>query len=207
MSDQLSATATAEPAVGRTPTEIRAAAAPVLQRLAATAAERERERAYAFDDVRALAEQRITLIGVPAADGGAGGSLRDVTELVREIARADSNVAQALRGSFLVANRVAGRPDLPNRDVTLARLRNGDLFAGTVNERAGGPNGSVRTTIRRAGEGHVLNGEKYYSTGGLTRRGSPAPPRTKTGPSWTSRSQWTATACCSSTISTRSASA
>ncbi|MCI2419758.1 acyl-CoA dehydrogenase [Saccharopolyspora sp. K220] len=146
---------------------IRAAVAPILQRIGSAAGARERAREYAFEDVRALAEQRITLIGIAEQDGGAGGSLRDVVDLVMAIARADSNVAQALRSSFLVANRVATLRDLPNRAVTLRRLRNGDLFAGTANERTGGASGSVNTTIRRAADGYVINGEKYYSTGGL----------------------------------------
>ncbi|GHE76733.1 acyl-CoA dehydrogenase [Amycolatopsis deserti] len=156
-------------AVAATPTVegIRAAIAPILQRLRATAAARERARDHAFADVRALAEQRITLTGIAVEDGGAGGSLRDVADLVVAIARADSNVAQALRGSFLTANRVATRPDLPHREVTLRRLRAGDLFAGTSNERTGGASGSVSTTIRRDGDGYLINGEKYYSTGGL----------------------------------------
>ncbi|QIZ38874.1 acyl-CoA dehydrogenase family protein [Saccharopolyspora sp. ASAGF58] len=167
------ATAT-EPRAGRLPTPsrftvegIRTAVSPILQRIGACAGVRERAREYAFEDVRALAEQRITLVGIAAEDGGAGGSLRDVTDLVMAIARADSNVAQALRNSYLVANRVATRRDLPNRAVTLQRLRNGDLFAGTANERTGGASGTVNTTIRRAGDGYVINGEKYYSTGGL----------------------------------------
>ncbi|MFD4195721.1 acyl-CoA dehydrogenase family protein [Amycolatopsis thermoflava] len=146
---------------------IRAAVAPILARLRATAAVRERARDYAFADVRALAEQRITLTGIAVRDGGAGGSVRDVADLVVAIARADSNVAQALRSSFLTANRVATRPDLPRREVTLRRLRAGDLFAGTSNERTGGASGSVSTTLRRDGDGYLLNGEKYYSTGGL----------------------------------------
>ncbi|WP_435069683.1 acyl-CoA dehydrogenase family protein [Amycolatopsis thermoflava] len=146
---------------------IRAAVVPILARLRATAAVRERTRDYAFADVRALAEQRITLTGIAVRDGGAGGSVRDVADLVVAIARADSNVAQALRSSFLTANRVATRPDLPHREVTLRRLRAGDLFAGTSNERTGGASGSVSTTLRRDGDGYLLNGEKYYSTGGL----------------------------------------
>jgi alkylation response protein AidB-like acyl-CoA dehydrogenase len=140
---------------------------PILRRLCASAGARERARDYAFSDVRALAEQRITLVGIAAEDGGAGGSLRDVADLVLTIARADSNVAQPLRASFLTANRVAARRDLLHREVTLRRLRAGDLFTGTSNERTGGASGSVSTTIRREGDGFVINGEKYYSTGGL----------------------------------------
>jgi alkylation response protein AidB-like acyl-CoA dehydrogenase len=162
-----SAAAASPTGVDYTVDGIRAAASPILQRLGAGAGERERARAYAFEDVRALAEQRITLVGIAKEDGGAGGSLRDVTDLVLAIARADSNVAQALRGSFLTANQVASRRDLPNRALTLRRLRNGDLFAGTGNERTGGASGAVNTTIRRDGDGYVINGEKYYSTGGL----------------------------------------
>lgn len=158
----------AEPvATGPTVEGIRTAVSPILQRLRAGAAARESARDYAFEHVRALAQQRITLVGVAKDDGGAGGSLRDVTDLVLAIARADSNVAQALRASFAVANLVASLPDMPGRAVALRRLRAGDLFAGTNNERTGGANGTVNTTIRRDGDGYVLNGEKYYSTGGL----------------------------------------
>ncbi|MFG1959343.1 acyl-CoA dehydrogenase family protein [Nonomuraea sp. NPDC049028] len=153
--------------VGYTVEGIRAAVAPILGRLRAGARARELARDYAFDDVRALAEHRITLVGITREDGGAGGSVRDVIDLVIAIARADSNVAQALRSSFLTANQVASRRDLPHRALTLRRLRDGDLFAGTANERTGGANGSVNTTIRRDGDGYVIDGEKYYSTGAL----------------------------------------
>lgn len=146
---------------------IRAEAAPVLRRLAESARQREVERDYAFADVRALAEAGIALTGIAVADGGAGGSLREVAGLVIEIARADSSVAQALRSSFLIANQVAGRPDLPHRAVILRRLRNRDLFAGTGNERTGGASGQVNATARRVDGGWVIDGEKYYSTGGL----------------------------------------
>jgi alkylation response protein AidB-like acyl-CoA dehydrogenase len=153
--------------IGYTVEGIRAAVSPLLSRLRDGARERELSRTYAFDDVRALAEQRITLVGIAEEDGGAGGTPRDVIDLIIAIARADSNVAQALRSSFLTANQVASRSDLPSREVTLRRLRDGDLFAGTANERTGGASGSVSTTIRRDGDGYVIDGEKYYSTGGL----------------------------------------
>ncbi|MEU5874006.1 acyl-CoA dehydrogenase family protein [Glycomyces sp. NPDC047369] len=151
---------------------IRAAVAPVLDRLGEGAADRERERRYAYEEVKALAAERITLTGIAAADGGAGGTVRDVADLVIAIARSDSNVAQALRSSFLTANQVASRPDLPHRAATLARLRDGHLFAGTANERSGGASGSVNTVLHRDGSsdnpgGWIVDGEKYYSTGGL----------------------------------------
>ncbi|WP_063729573.1 acyl-CoA dehydrogenase family protein [Streptomyces sp. RTd22] len=169
MTDTLHATGRAtEPAAAPvTVAGIRAAISPVLAELAATARLREGTRDYPFEQVRALADARVVLTGVPAEDGGAGGTLRDLAEVVIDLARADSNVAQALRSSFLTANQVTVRPDLPHRERSLERLRRGGLFAGTGNERTGGASGSVSTTIRRDGAGYVLNGTKYYSTGGL----------------------------------------
>nr|BFF26480.1 hypothetical protein GCM10025732_44450 [Glycomyces mayteni] len=52
---------------------IRAATAPVLDRLREGAAERERERQYAFEEVKALAAERITLTGIAVADGALAG--------------------------------------------------------------------------------------------------------------------------------------
>jgi alkylation response protein AidB-like acyl-CoA dehydrogenase len=156
--------AAAEPV---TVAHLRSAIAPILERLGASAAAREAARDYAFADVRALARTGVALTVVPQGDGGAGGSLRDVVEIVTEIARADSNVAQALRHTFISAWTVASRPDAPHGDRTLGRLRQGHIFATTGNERSGGASGSVSTTARRAVGGWVLNGEKYYSTGGL----------------------------------------
>ncbi|MGW4369520.1 acyl-CoA dehydrogenase family protein [Nocardia takedensis] len=162
----------AEPESSSTTTEltvarIRSAIAPILRRLGESAGRRESARDYAYAEVRALAETGVILTGVPRADGGAGGSLREVVEVVIEIARADSSLAQALRGSFLTAERVTARPDLPQRDLTLERLRARDLFAGTVNERSGGASGRITARARRRGDHWVVDGEKYYSTGGL----------------------------------------
>jgi len=146
---------------------IRVAIRPALDRIGANAHTREATRDYAYDDVRELATHGIGLTGISPREGGAGGSVRDVVDLVIAIARADSNVAQALRPTFLVAHQIAGSEDVPLRAVNLERLRNRELFAGTVNERNGGASGSVSATARRVDGGYVVNGRKYYSTGGL----------------------------------------
>ncbi|KAA0109705.1 acyl-CoA dehydrogenase family protein [Mycolicibacterium sp. P9-22] len=154
-------------AIGLTVEGIRDAIAPALGRIGATARLREDTRDYAYADVNELAGHGIGLAGIARSEGGAGGSVRDVTDLIIDIARADSNVAQALRPTFLVAHKVAGDEDAPLRAVNLERLRNRALFAGTGNERNGGSSGSVSTTARRVEGGYVVNGRKYYSTGGL----------------------------------------
>lgn len=146
---------------------IRAAVAPVLVRLAASARDREADRTHAFAEVAELAGAGFALIEIDRSEGGAGGSVRDAVDLIIDIARADSNVAQALRPTFLAAHQIAERSDGAFREQNLARLRSGALFVGTGNERNGGPGGSVSTTARRVPGGYVVDGRKYYSTGGL----------------------------------------
>lgn len=154
-------------AVGLTVPGVRAAIAPILVELAAAAATREQTRDYAFTQVRELAAAGVGLVEIEAGEGGAGGTVRDAVEVIIEIARADSNVAQALRPTFLVAHQIAERRDGPFRETNLRRLRGGALFAGTGNERNGGASGRVATTARRDGDGYLVDGRKYYSTGGL----------------------------------------
>ena len=145
---------------------IRAAIAPTLGELARTAAARDADRVLPRAEIRQLARSGLLWLTVPVSDGGAGGSLTDLADLVITLARADSNVAQALRSSFLTANRLASMDDGPARRRLRARVLAGDLFSGTTNER-GGAAGAVATTIRANGSGFIVDGTKYYSTGGL----------------------------------------
>ncbi|MFF1831408.1 acyl-CoA dehydrogenase [Paenarthrobacter sp. NPDC058040] len=149
------------------PTAIRAAVEPVLESLRASSAGRDTERSHPFAEIRALAEAGILRYRVPVADGGAGASIRKLTELVVELGAADSNVAQALRPGFLVADGLAtGLLGGHKRERTLERVLAGDLFAGTRNEATGAP-GSVATRLTNSGGTLTVTGEKYYSTGGL----------------------------------------
>ena len=145
---------------------IHAAIAPVLRRLAETAAAREARRELPRAELRELAELGLLRLRVPRQEGGAGGSLRDLTDTVIAIARADSNVAQALRPSFLISNRLLSVEDPVRRERLLRRILAGHLFSGTVNER-GVPSGGIATTVRADGDGFIVEGTKYYSTGGL----------------------------------------
>ncbi|WOC11436.1 acyl-CoA dehydrogenase family protein [Gordonia sp. MP11Mi] len=146
---------------------VRTTIAPILERLATTAGQREEQRDYAFDDVRRLASAGVAVIEIPVADGGAGGSVRDTVEAVVAIARADSSVAQALRPTFLAAHQIAENPSAPFRAENIERLLSGALFVGTGNERNGGASGSVSTTATRVDGGYLVTGTKFYSTGGL----------------------------------------
>jgi alkylation response protein AidB-like acyl-CoA dehydrogenase len=163
------------PAVGRedpapeaplTVAGIRAAIAPVLERLKVTAADRELRRELPYTEIKELAERRVLWLRIPRIDGGAGATARELFEVVIDIARADSNIAQALRSSFLTTIRAAGLAEPGTRARLVQRVLAGHVFAGTTNER-GVASGAVSTRLRRQGDAFVVNGTKYYSTGGL----------------------------------------
>jgi alkylation response protein AidB-like acyl-CoA dehydrogenase len=163
------------PAVGRedpapeaplTVAGIRAAIAPVLERLKVTAADRELRRELPYTEIKELAERRVLWLRIPRIDGGAGATARELFEVVIDIARADSNIAQALRSSFLTTIRAAGLAEPSIRARLVQRVLAGHVFAGTTNER-GVASGAVSTRLRRQGDAFVVNGTKYYSTGGL----------------------------------------
>jgi alkylation response protein AidB-like acyl-CoA dehydrogenase len=136
---------------------IRGAIVPVLERLAAQAARRDLERDLPYADVRELAARRLLWLRVPHDDGGAGASTRELYEVVIDIARADSNVAQALRSSLMVSNQTAVVADEAARARLIGRIRAGHLFSGSTNER-GVPSGAVTTRVRRDGDGFVVTG-------------------------------------------------
>jgi alkylation response protein AidB-like acyl-CoA dehydrogenase len=145
---------------------IRAAIAPVLGHLKATAAGRELRRELPYAEISELARRGVLRLRIPRADGGAGATAQELFEVVIDIARADSNVAQALRSSFLTTIRAAGLAEPDARERLVERVRAGHVFAGTTNER-GVASGAVSARLRRDGDGFAVSGTKYYSTGGL----------------------------------------
>ncbi|MDB5998215.1 MAG: Acyl-CoA dehydrogenase family protein [Pseudomonas sp.] len=104
---------------------------------------------------------------VPIEYGGGGASLPQLFELLIELAEADSNVPQALRGHFAFAeDRVNATPG-PARDVWFKRFVDGDIVGCAWTEIGSVPLGDVLTKVSPDGEQWRLNGEKFYSTGSL----------------------------------------
>ncbi|MBF3289286.1 monooxygenase, partial [Pseudomonas aeruginosa] len=105
---------------------------------------------------------------VPREHGGAGASLPQLVQLLIELAEADSNITQALRGHFaFVEDRLNAEPG-PGRDRWLRRFVEGDLVGCAWTEVGSVRLGEVLTRVSRKDDGRwVVNGSKYYSTGSL----------------------------------------
>ncbi|MBG6634634.1 acyl-CoA dehydrogenase family protein [Pseudomonas aeruginosa] len=141
---------------------------PIFARIAEGAVERERQRELPHEAIAWLKQAGFGAVRVPREHGGAGASLPQLVQLLIELAEADSNITQALRGHFaFVEDRLNAEPG-PGRDRWLRRFVEGDLVGCAWTEVGSVRLGEVLTRVSRKDAGRwVVNGSKYYSTGSL----------------------------------------
>ncbi|MET1034705.1 MAG: acyl-CoA dehydrogenase family protein [Arthrobacter sp.] len=136
---------------------------PLFEEIAAGAPERETERILLHNQVRQLADAGFTALRVPAEYGGGGVSAPHFFRLLIELAAAESNLAQALRSHIaFVEDRLYA-----NDGEWLRRVAEGAVLGNAWTETGPVPVGGVNTTITRNGDGYLVNGTKYYTTGSL----------------------------------------
>jgi alkylation response protein AidB-like acyl-CoA dehydrogenase len=104
---------------------------------------------------------------VPVEYGGAGASLGQLVQLLIELAEADSNIPQSLRGHFAFVEDRLNAPPSQERDSWFARFVAGDLVGNAWTEVGKVKIGDVITQVTPEGDGYLLNGTKFYSTGSI----------------------------------------
>ena len=140
---------------------------PIFARIAEGAVERERTRTLPFEPIQWLKQAGFGAVRVPVEFGGAGASLPQLFQLLIELAAADSNVTQALRGHFaFVEDRLNAQAFSP-QNAWFERFVAGELVGNAWTEVGDVKIGQVITRISRQGEQWVANGTKFYSTGSL----------------------------------------
>jgi alkylation response protein AidB-like acyl-CoA dehydrogenase len=140
---------------------------PIFQRIAAGAVEREQSRSLPHEPIQWLKHAGFGAVRVPVEYGGGGASLPQLFELLIELAEADSNVPQALRGHFAFAEDRLNATPGPARDLWFKRFVDGDIVGCAWTEIGNVSIGEVITKVSPHADGWRLNGEKFYSTGSL----------------------------------------
>ncbi|MDQ0034848.1 alkylation response protein AidB-like acyl-CoA dehydrogenase [Variovorax boronicumulans] len=140
---------------------------PVFQRIADTALARERNRQLPFEPITWLKEAGFGAVRVPVEHGGGGASIPQLFQLLIELAEADSNVPQALRGHFAFVEDRLNAPPGAARDVWLRRFVKGELVGNAWSEVGAVAIGDVGTRISQKDGRWVANGRKFYSTGSI----------------------------------------
>ncbi|MDH6166835.1 alkylation response protein AidB-like acyl-CoA dehydrogenase [Variovorax boronicumulans] len=140
---------------------------PVFKRIAETALERERNRVLPFEPITWLKQAGFGAVRVPVEHGGGGASIPQLFQLLIELAEADSNVPQALRGHFAFVEDRLNAPPGEARDVWLRRFVKGELVGNAWSEVGAVAIGDVGTRISQKDGRWVANGRKFYSTGSI----------------------------------------
>ncbi|MFQ6592309.1 MULTISPECIES: acyl-CoA dehydrogenase family protein [Pseudomonas] len=140
---------------------------PIFQRIAEGAVAREHTRTLPHEPIEWLKQAGFGAVRVPLEYGGGGASLPQLFELLIELAAADSNVPQALRGHFAFAEDRLNAAPSAGRDLWFKRFVDGDLVGCAWTEIGNVAIGEVVTQVSPDGDKWRLNGEKFYSTGSL----------------------------------------
>lgn len=138
---------------------------PIFKKIREKTEERENNRELLFEVVNWLKKEKFGAVRLPVEKGGLGASIVDLTELLTELAAADSNVTQSLRAHFSFTEMVLHADPSPVRDVWLERIANGDIIGNAWTETGPAKIGGFDTKVRKTKDGLRLSGTKYYSTG------------------------------------------
>ncbi|WP_433704800.1 SfnB family sulfur acquisition oxidoreductase [Paraburkholderia sacchari] len=145
--------------------EALAVARAVAAKLKENAAQRDRARQLPHDEVELFSASGLWAITVPKEYGGAEVSNVTLAEVIAIVSEADPSIGQIPQNHFCLIEdiRLEGT-EAQKRfffDLVLKGTRYGNAFS-----EAGGKNVlDIQTRIRRDGDGFVLNGRKFYSTG------------------------------------------
>jgi len=126
---------------------------------------RERDHVLPFAEVNRLRDAGFSALRVPVEFGGRGVALPDFFALLTDLAAADSNVAHLFRGHIVHVEQLLLQAPGRHRDGRLARIAAGTLVGNAASEL--GERTEITTTLTRTGQGYVVNGRKYYTTGSI----------------------------------------
>ena len=135
----------------------------------AKARRREDERLLPYRAFQLIKEARLGAIRLPKNLGGAGVTNVELFEVVRKLAKADPDVAHALRAHFVFVEDNLAAPASVERTRRLQIVAKGDLVGNATTEISSKPQGAKQyeTVLSKVGDGYVLNGKKFFTTGTL----------------------------------------
>lgn len=140
---------------------------PIFDEIREGAVARDRHRSLPHEAVALLRKSGFGALRVPKEFGGFETSLTTLFALLTELAEADSNLAQILRGHFGFVEIVLHHVDREWSRRWLSRAGQRDLFAPAHTEPGDSQHGRFSTIVTGEADGMELNGTKYYTTGAL----------------------------------------
>ncbi|MET9428832.1 acyl-CoA dehydrogenase family protein [Streptomyces sp. NPDC003036] len=139
----------------------------VVKDLAEGAIARDLNRELPREQVRAVADAGFSRLRIPKEWGGDGLTIPEWGEVLIELAAADSNIPQILRGHIAFVEDVVHRPDEDYRKRWLPRLLDGQVVGNAWAEAGPIAMGQKNTIFTRHDDGMTVSGKKHYTTGSI----------------------------------------
>lgn len=145
---------------------VRAAFTDLFDTIGAGALERETDAELPLAEVELLKSAGFGALRVPAEFGGGGLSWTEIAPLWVDLAAADANLPQALRGHFtFVEDRVFHHRRGGDESRWFRRFVDGQIVGNAWTETGSTAIGDLQTVVTSRGDRLVVNGRKYYTTG------------------------------------------
>jgi SfnB family sulfur acquisition oxidoreductase len=151
----------------RTPEEALTVAHELAHHFRQGASDRDRHRQLPRDEIEAFSASGLWAITVPRALGGLDASYVTVAEVIRIISAADPSIGQIPQNHLGVVQAIRSNSDVAQQALLLGKVLRGTRFGNAFSERGSVNAGVFETTIRRKGDGYVVRGRKFYSSGAL----------------------------------------
>lgn len=147
--------------------ELRATYGPVFAEIGEGALQRELDDVLPDQEVGRLKELGFGALRVPTQYGGRGASIPELTQLWIDLAAADSNLPQALRGhAALVEDRLWQHAQGHDQQVWFDRFAAGEIAGNAWSEVGATAIDTQQTVLTGQPDGSFrLTGSKFYTTG------------------------------------------
>ncbi|MGB3481049.1 MAG: acyl-CoA dehydrogenase family protein [Mycobacterium sp.] len=158
----------------------------LVDRTVPGAVERELSGALPTDVLAELKQAGIGALRVPVEFGGRGLNWAEIIPIWIDLAAADANLAQALRGHFTFVEDVLFRHRRgSDQRRWFERFVAGEIVGNAWTETGSTAIGDLQTVVRPAGDHYVLNGRKFYTTGTVFAEWADVYARLETGDGYT----------------------
>jgi SfnB family sulfur acquisition oxidoreductase len=128
---------------------------------------RDKDRRLPFEEIEWFSQSGLWGITVPKEYGGAGVSTPVFTEVVAIISEADASVGQIPQNHYANVEEIRLIGTESQKAFFFDRVLKGDRLGNAAVERAGKSVLENQTRLIPDGDGYLVTGEKFYSTGAL----------------------------------------
>ncbi|POU25334.1 SfnB family sulfur acquisition oxidoreductase [Acinetobacter sp. ACNIH3] len=133
----------------------------------AGAVQRDAERILPFEEIEAYSQSGLWAITVPKQYGGAEVSSYTVAQIIALMSGVDGSIGQIPQNHFYGLEILRNNGTEEQKQKLYTEVLKGARFGNALAEFKTKTAAQRQTAIRKAEQGYVINGEKFYCTGSL----------------------------------------